>query len=88
MTRLRAPWIPSGEALCARAQMGPKLPQGQPSLRGGCQPLSLDVLYHHQNPRNMWSLGSLGRGLHIPPSPTSSNVFSRTEMKTMLLLGG
>lgn len=47
MTRLRAPWIPSGEALCARAQMGPKLPQGQPSLRGGCQPLSLDVLYHH-----------------------------------------
>lgn len=35
MTRLRTPRIASGEALCARAQMGPELPQGQPCAQQG-----------------------------------------------------
>lgn len=38
MTRLRAPWIPNGEAASARAQMGPMLLKGSPCPRGGRQP--------------------------------------------------
>lgn len=37
MTRLWAPWIPNGEAVSARAQMGPKLLKGRVCPRWGSQ---------------------------------------------------